>query len=197
MCGRYFIDLSDPELLAIAQELEKQKQASLPPLPFKTQGEIFPKDRVPIQTGKDLYQVMQWGFQAFDNRLIINARSETALDKALFAEAMRNHRCLIPASGYYEWQALQGKKQRFAFTPAQGPLFLAGCFRQEVDKPLPVFVILTREAEPAFSHIHKRMPVIIPRDRALSWLQEGLKAMSHPFLDLSFQPSSGQEGKAP
>ena len=197
MCGRYFIDLAQAELLDIARELERQNQASPHPLPLKTQGEIFPSDLVPAQTGPGQYQVMQWGFRAFDKRLIINARSETALEKPLFRKAMQDRRCLLPASGYYEWQALQGKKQRFAFSPPQGILLLAGCYRQEADKIPPVFVILTREAQPAFSHIHKRMPVIIPPDQAQAWLQEGPEAMMQPFLDLEFHPFDGREGKTP
>ncbi len=187
MCGRYYIELSDPELERIARHFEGTSNGRDPVPRLKTQGEIFPSDIVPVQTGVESYQAMQWGFKGYGNQLVINARSETALEKPMFREAMRLRRCLIPASGYYEWQAVDKRKLRYQFFLPQGPLFLAACYRQEQDSPLPVFVILTRDAAPGFSHIHQRMPVIIPRDRMGAWLLESADAMKDPLTDVLFQ----------
>lgn len=196
MCGRYYIDPDQEEIEGIARQLERENQKRPLPYPLKTRGEIFPSDVVPVQAGEDHYLPMQWGFRAFDKQLIINARSETALEKPLFKEAMRDRRCLIPASGYYEWAGSKGKKQRYAFFFPGQTLYLAACYRTEPGKDLPVFVILTREAEEAYRPIHTRMPVIIPKDRALAWLMEGPAPMYQPLLDLSFIESDGREGQA-
>ncbi len=193
VCGRYYIDLSEAGLLRIVESLEEQG-AETSPLKVKTQGEVFPSDLVPAQTGPDRYQPMSWGFKGYGKRLIINARSETALEKPMFSQAMRDHRCLLPASGYYEWENLDGRKQRYAFHLPRGPLFLAGCYRQEKDSPVPSFVILTREAAPGFSHIHARMPVIIPQEGMTDWLTDSWSAMENPVLDLLYEKSSGPHG---
>ncbi len=195
MCGRYFIDLDEPELARIAGIIEEEIKERQLSFPVKTAGEIFPTDTVPVQTGTDSFQPMKWGFTGYDRKLIINARSETALGKPLFKEAMRIHRCLLPASGYYEWEGVKGKKQRYAFTLPGGPLYLAGCFRQEQGLPFPSFVILTREAAPALAHIHSRMPVIIPQDQAESWLTRSSQAMEEPILDLLAEASEGFQGR--
>ena len=183
MCGRYYIDLSDPEFSNIAQQI----LASSPDIPVKLDGEIFPTDIVPIKTAPDRYLPMIWGFQSFNKRLIINARSETALEKPMFKESMEIRRCLIPASGYYEWETIDKKKQRYAFYKDNALLFLAGCYRKEKDSDLFRFVILTREASQNFRHIHDRMPVMIEEDKINDWLTIDHQAMEHPFLDPRFQ----------
>jgi putative SOS response-associated peptidase YedK len=191
VCGRYYIELSDPELERIARQVEKSLSGPDLPRKLKTQGEIFPSDLVPVQTGPGSYQAMTWGFKGYQNRPVINARSETALEKPMFRDSMQFRRCLIPASGYYEWQPSDGRKLRYKFFLPQGPLFLAGCYRQEKDNPLPSFVILTRDAAPGFAFIHNRMPVIIPRDRTGPWLTESPETMKEPLLDLLFQEAAG------
>lgn len=189
MCGRYYIDSDDPELARVASDLEvEMRNRGL--VNFKTHGEIFPSDKVPVQTEPGSFQPMQWGFKGYDKRPLINARSETALEKPLFRDAMRYRRCLIPASGYYEWQSLGKQKIRYEFFLPQGSLFMAGCYRLEKDNPLPVFVILTRQATPAFAAIHDRMPVIIPSGLKEAWLRDSADAMQTPLTDLIFQKST-------
>lgn len=88
---------------------------------------------------------------------------------------MLDRRCLIPASGYFEWQRTQsgGKsKQKFALYRPGQPLFMAGLWREEQGQELPVFVILTREAAPAIAQIHDRMPVILPQDACSAWISD-------------------------
>jgi len=88
---------------------------------------------------------------------------------------MRERRCLLPASWYFEWQRVGStKKQKHAISlPDGAPLAMAGLFREEKDIPLPVFVILTREAAPGLSQIHDRMPVVLPREMQREWLSSG------------------------
>ncbi|NLA70831.1 MAG: SOS response-associated peptidase [Clostridiaceae bacterium] len=190
MCGRYYIDPDESELIEIASKIGGPLLQSGEMRAMKTKGEIFPSNIVPVQMGIDLYKPMKWGFKGYDNRLIINARSETALEKPMFRDAMQYRRCLIPASGYYEWESVNGSKERYEFFLPAGPLFLAGCFREENDDPILTFVILTRQATPEFTHIHNRMPVIIPRSQMTSWLTEDANAISHSLTDLLFRKAT-------
>ena len=187
MCGRYYIDLSDPEFFKIAERFLDEKDS----IPVKLDGEIFPSDTVPVRTAPEIYLPMSWGFTSFNKRLVINARSETALEKPMFKEAMLERRCLIPASGYYEWETIDGKKQRYAFYEENALLFLAGCYRKEKDEDLFRFVILTRDASDHFRYVHDRMPVIIPRSKTEDWLLEGPDAMEDAFTDPMFHKVRG------
>ena len=112
MCGRYYIEIDERELRQIADEIEKKTKGPPGQMTLKAGGEVFPTDVVPVQTGINQYLPMKWGFVGFDGKPMINARSETALEKPMFRQSMLERRCLIPASGYYEWQKT-GKAKRF------------------------------------------------------------------------------------
>ena len=192
MCGRYFIEVSDEVLREICEEIQRgqQKRAPEEQLTIKFDGEIFPTDVVPVQTGDALYQPMKWGFTGFQGkRPVINARSETALEKPMFRFPMREQRCLIPASGYYEWKQEGSRKIKYKLFDPQNPLFFAGCYRQEHDSDLARFVILTRAAAPDIAMIHDRMPVVIPRQLAGAWLNESPDVLDSAITDLQFQPA--------
>ena len=74
---------------------------------LKTSGEIFPSDIVPVLANNRQMNIepfaMRWWYSFPNSRPIINARSETASQKALFKDGMLQRRCLIPASNYFEW----------------------------------------------------------------------------------------------
>jgi putative SOS response-associated peptidase YedK len=105
---------------------------------------------------------------------LINARSETVLDKPAFAEAFRQRRCLIPADGFYEWQKRPTGPQPYYFrAKASGPLALAGIWsRQEYPGGHLVesCSILTTAANSLMRPVHHRMPVILPRGDWQFWL---------------------------
>jgi len=153
---------------------------------FKVSGEIFPTDTVPVQTGIGRYQAMRWGFVGFSGKPVINARSETALEKPMFKAPMLERRCLIPASGYYEWQKNGAKKIKYRFFIPGSPMYFAGCWRAEKDSPLDTFVILTRPAEGGAEAIHDRMPVIIPRSCTDAWMNDSPDAIREAITELSF-----------
>lgn len=186
MCGRYYIDIDEKDLREIASEVEKSTQEYPGQMTFKTSGEIFPSDVVPVQTGAGEYHLMKWGFPGFDKRLVINAKSETALQKSMFRESMLERRCLIPASGYYEWQKDGSKKIKYQFFIPNMPIYLAGCWRQEKDSPFQTFVILTRPAVKVFEEIHDRMPVIIPQSHIRTWLYDSPAAMAEAVTEFTF-----------
>ncbi len=78
---------------------------------------------------------------------------------------------MIPASWYFEWQETSGKKIKHRIRPnGSSPIYMAAIFRQEHDQPLPVFSIITRDADTSVRYIHDRMPVILPKDAQAAWL---------------------------
>lgn len=107
----------------------------------------------------------------------INARSESIHEKPTFRDAFRTSRCLIPATGYYEWATSLGKyppKQPFYITSEDGaPLSIAGiCSTWQTEKGelIQSASIITQEAVDELATIHSRMPVFMARDRWQEWL---------------------------
>ena len=133
--------------------------------------------------GEHVLGAMRWGFLPHwyktptDGPLIINARREGMAEKPAFRRACRETRCLIPATGFYEWRASDPKpKTPFYFNAPDAPLFtFAGIWQRwqaEGHEPVDTCAIVTCLANDALSSIHHRMPVIIqPQDRGL-WLGE-------------------------
>jgi len=192
MCGRFVMQIDKKILDEIMDKVQKKVTDQATLMSLKMEGEIFPTNVVPIKTA-DGYAPMKWGFE-MSGRSVINARSETALEKPMFRTAMLERRCLIVASGYYEWKSEPtGPKSKYEFSvPGQSLMYLAGCYRTEKDLAVPAFVILTRDAIPAFEAIHNRMPVVLDQADADEWLQgsdvdlTGL--MTHSLTKLSYTP---------
>jgi putative SOS response-associated peptidase YedK len=215
MCGRYVIEISDAALREICEEVQRKAMSYPEQLAIKFDGDVFPSAIAPVQDAPGSYVPMQWGFTGFDGKLLINARSESALEKPTFRESMLERRCLVPASGYYEWRKAGTAKTKYRFSaPASAtapaaasaiasvsapsalvapapapnqPLYLAGCYRQEKGSSLCRFVILTRQATSELAVIHDRMPVIIPQAYAKDWLCESPDAMEHALVNLHFE----------
>jgi len=188
MCGRYQIEIDDEVLREMCESIARAQQTrpEYEQLTIKYEGEVFPSDIVPVQTGIDCYEPMKWGFTGFDGKLLINARSETALQKPTFRQAMLGQRCLIPASWYYEWQHVGSRKVKHRLYPSDSsPLFFAACYQQERGAAVPRFVILTQDAvsgAPNIAHIHSRMPVILAPEYHRVWLS-GFEGGLGEFLD--------------
>ncbi|MGZ8718621.1 MAG: SOS response-associated peptidase [Aeromicrobium sp.] len=107
---------------------------------------------------------------------MINARVETVAEKPAFQKAFRKRRALIPADGYYEWYAGQGKsKQPFFMTPKdRSVLSMAGLYEfwkdPETDEWVVSYTIMTARAEDALGYLHDRMPFIVEKDSYTQWL---------------------------
>ena len=98
-----------------------------------------------------------------------NARAETVAEKPAFRDAYRSRRCLIPASGFYEWKSEFGLRQPYYVHPAQGELFaFAGLWEQWRD--LQTCAVITTEANAKMAAVHDRMPVIVARADYAAWL---------------------------
>ena len=187
MCGRYYIDLVDQELRIMVDMMERGSWELGESLRIKTEGEIFPTDIVPVLVGVERCQPMAWGFRLPKGRPVINARSETALEKPMFKDALLMRRCLIPASGYYEWLAEGKKKTRYRLFLPERPMYLAGCWRLDRDKGYNSFVILTQPAHRSIEAIHHRMPVIIHADHAKDWLSHNPDSL-HKAMEIMGAP---------
>lgn len=175
MCGRYWIaEKENPqEMLRVIEALNHKRT----PETLKTSGEIFPADIVPVLANSRKGDVqpfaMRWGYSFPGGRPIINARAETAADKPMFRDGMKQRRCLIPMSSYYEWERRGNEKIKYAIRPQEGGMaYLAGIYHLERhgEVVVPAFAVLTREAAPEIRFIHERMPVILAQQRALEWL---------------------------
>jgi putative SOS response-associated peptidase YedK len=122
---------------------------------------------------------------------MINARSETAAEKPAFRSAIRRRRCLVPASGFYEWKRTNGRKQPYFIRMRAGKIFAFAGLWESWKKPDGAAVescaLLTTSPNDLLRPIHDRMPVIVsPRDYDL-WLSpevqdpRELAFLFHPY----------------
>ena len=179
MCGRFSL-FSPAPVLAEAFDL-----AGLPEL--APRYNIAPTQPVAAvragEAGRELVR-LRWGLVApwaKDAKVApINARAETAADKPMFRHALRKRRCLVPASGFYEWLALAGgkRKQPYCFRPGdERPWAFAGLWERWLgpDGPVESCCILTTGANELVRPVHDRMPVILPRQHWAEWLDPALQ----------------------
>lgn len=198
MCGRYYIADDDPDEILAAYVAEAQGRADRVGLTLTACGEIRPTNIVPVIATSAVHRTvgaypMKWGFtHPTRGMLVINTRSETAAEKPLFCTSVEDRRCLIPASGYFEWKKEQdGSTTKYAFMCRQkAPLYIAGLYLRSSQIPLPYFTILTRDATDELRGIHGRMPVILPKERICDWLSPSMpynELIDHVFTDIDFK----------
>lgn len=175
MCGRYYFSRisEDEKLDAVNKYMEKNY-----PGEYKT-GEIFPGDVVPAvldRQGKIVAVPAAFGFPGFqDNRLLINARSETVAEKKAFAECLRERRVILPASGFFEWRHYVKRTKYYFTVDSLQTIFLCGIYKLVDGKPC--FVILTRAANESMIETHDRMPVIVGEESVRPYLTDRDAAM--------------------
>jgi len=120
-----------------------------------------------------------WSKEASIGSQMINARCETVTEKPAFRQAIKYHRCIIPASGFYEWQICgEHRKQPWLFQMADhSPLWLAGLWETwkiPTGGQLETFCILTTSANQLVKPIHERMPVMLTPDTFTLWLSHNM-----------------------
>ena len=187
MCGRYnFSKNSSSQMVQKVLETLQDRQIEV-----KT-GEVNPGDvAAVIASNRKLAPQafgMKWGYKLPDGKLIFNARSETAAQKVMFADGMRQRRCLIPADCYYEWQKTAQGKQKYQLAPSNAiGFFLAGIYR--IEQGSAVFSVLTKEPVEPIAFIHHRMPVILPKEAMSDWLNpryNGVEILNAAVGDIRF-----------
>ena len=176
MCGRYELS-SHPTAIALAFGLAH-------PPDLRPRYNIAPTQQVPIvrvdQAGRRELVQVRWGLiprwardPSIGSRMF-NARAETVAEKSAFRVAYARHRCLIPASGFYEWQVTSAGKQPMHIGLSDGrPFGMAGLYerwRSPSDEVVDTCTIITTRASDALRPIHERMPVIVAEAEHARWL---------------------------
>jgi putative SOS response-associated peptidase YedK len=147
---------------------------------------IAPGQMVPVIIANSPRQIvlMRWGLiphWAKDDKTaykMINARVETLTQRPAFRGLLSHHRCLVPASGFYEWQGEGREKTPYYIYPEdQQYIAFAGLYdvwQRPDGEDLSTFTIITTEADPFMARLHNRMPVVLDRDLETAWLDPGL-----------------------
>src|SRR5689334_5857701 len=146
MCGRYALH-ANPDVIALQFGLD-----SLPE--FEPSYNIAPASDVLVV--QDKARLARWGLRG----KFVNLRAETVL-----ARFRSSGRCLVPASGFYEWKVDGRRKQPFYFVSREEPL-LAFAALWERD----TFSLITTEPNDVVGKVHDRMPLLLPRQNYAAWL---------------------------
>lgn len=177
MCGRYVVAY-DPDTLISGFSVLRAP-------PFPKRWNVAPQSMVPVvrqtKDGERVAEIMRWGLLphwAKDPKLankLNNARAEGVFDKPSFRQAARRRRCLLPASGFYEWQATPTGKQPWYISPmAARPFAMAGLFEawrpDEDSEWLLTCCVITTEPNTLMAPIHDRMPVMLDESDWARWL---------------------------
>lgn len=192
MCGRFTLAIS-PELLAeVIGEIEAER--------IQPRYNIAPTQQVAVirldAGGKRHLAYLRWGLippwakDAAVGNHMINARSETVAEKPAFRHAFRSRRCLVPASGFFEWKEEGGRKQPlYVHMKDGGPMIFAGLWeswKSPEGETVESCTILTTSSNGLIRPLHDRMPVILGRNDWDIWLsceatREQLTPLFQPY----------------
>jgi len=177
MCGRFVLttpaDAIAAEFAAMTGGLVLRPRYNIAPM----------QDVVVVRAvdGRRTLCVLRWGlipFWAKDPAIasrLINARSESAAEKPSFREAMKKRRCIVPASGFYEWRKEGKRNQPWYFRPSRPTALLAMAglwerWRDPEGEITETCCLLTTDANPVLAPVHDRMPVLLDRQGVERWL---------------------------
>ncbi len=186
MCGRYTLHVSWMEIHDLLEGFVRSIKASSPPHieHAPSRYNIAPTQPILVlkRSGERVEpELVRWGFvpdwveDPADFPLIINARAETLGEKASFKNSLKNQRCIIPASGYYEWQkSADGQKTPVYITRRDGaPFLMAGLFSTWVGpdgEEVDTAAIVTVAAADEMKQVHGRTPAILDDTEISDWL---------------------------
>jgi putative SOS response-associated peptidase YedK len=182
MCGRYTVVADGYELTEKLKARWRSARLAAP------RYNIAPTQHAPVllqDGGEPVLDMYRWGLipswakdPAIGNRMI-NARAETVREKPAFRTAFERRRCLVPASGFYEWQKAGTTKVPHWIHPADGNLLtFAGLWERwspEDAEPVYTYTILTTAANRFMQGLHERMPVLIAPEKREQWLDPKAK----------------------
>jgi putative SOS response-associated peptidase YedK len=201
MCTRYV--LLEKHYRAVLERL------GIAPRAFPSRYNIAPSSEVPVIRSRVLPDAreevtMQWGlvprWAATKSQRVVNARADSIAEKSTFREALLSRRCVIPASGFYEWKTLGRIKQPWLVQPSDdGGFAFAGIWEPgpSIDGvAVETFAVITTDPNALMSPIHNRMPVILNSAQVDAWLDparrepQNLSAMltSHPASAMTAVP---------
>ncbi|MEM7564081.1 MAG: SOS response-associated peptidase [Pseudomonadota bacterium] len=170
MCGRFFLDAQAGDII--------EHYNAPPPDLFASRYNIAPTTPVLAFTG-DRFDLLRWGLIpswskdiSMGNRMF-NARGETVAEKPSFKNAYKRRRCLVPATGFYEWRSEQGIKQPYC-CHIDHQLFSFGGIRETWQdahgNELQTCAVITTESKGEMQQLHHRMPVCIQPEDYATWL---------------------------
>jgi len=189
MCGRYTHLFTWAQLhrLMSLGNLTPEEQAQID-AQLRKRYNVAPQQTAPVVIMSGPARALaffRWGFIPFWSKdasianRTINARSETVASSPAFREAFKRQRCLVPVSGFYEWQPLEGSNRKqpwYIHAPDNSILCFAGIFDEWTppdappSAPLRTFSILTTGANEFMRTLHTRMPVVLTRSQQDQWL---------------------------
>jgi putative SOS response-associated peptidase YedK len=186
VCGR--LTLSTPAEV-VARHFGLETAPELPPRYNIAPDQPVATIRTRRSTGRRVLELRRWGLvprwarEPHGGARLINARAESVAERPAFRDAFRTHRCLVPADGFYEWQARGRIRQPFHVHPPGGGLFaIAGLYarwQRDDAEPIESCTVLTTSANEPMRRLHDRMPVILPPEAWPLWLDP---AMTEPEI---------------
>jgi len=170
MCGRFFLDTDPRDIM--------EHYNAPPPDIFAPRYNIAPTTPVLALSGAS-FELYRWGLipswardVTMGNRMF-NARAETVAEKPSFRAAYKRRRCLVPASGFYEWRLEHGRKQPYCCHIDHRLFSMAGIWEHWQDaegNEIKSCALLTTEAKGEMQELHQRMPVYIAPQDYTAWL---------------------------
>lgn len=191
MCGRFTLYVS-PEVLAKVFSLKES-------IEFELRYNIAPSQNIAVIRsidGQNQLSFQKWGlipsWSKDATHPMINARSETVHEKPTFRHAIKHNRCIIPASGFYEWKSEDDHKQPYYIRLLNSSIMgFAGIWERWKTEDgdgieIETCCILTTNSNDLMEPIHSRMPVILPPEEYGLWLNHNVH---HPIeLQRLYQP---------
>lgn len=195
MCGRYSLNNSKEELK------EWFDADSFDVDTIQPNFNVAPTDLMPVtgenKEGRRSILPFRWGLLPFwakkkdQSYSMINARAETIDTKRSYKSSFRKYRCLVPASGFYEWKNKGGEKIPYYIYPTHEPMFaFAGIYnvwKSPEGERIPTYTIITTDANEKIKNLHDRMPVMLLKEEWNEWLDpnnhdtDSLKDLLRPF----------------
>jgi putative SOS response-associated peptidase YedK len=201
MCGRYVVEG--------VQELSERFQLRQVSFLFEPTYNAAPSELLPVvvedDEGERQLRMMRWGLipkwhkPGSKGVAPINARAETLREKPLFRPLLSRRRCIVPASGFYEWRRDAGGKQPYYLTTKDGELFgFAGLYDETTDPEAEgpeaaaqgSYTIITTGANDAVAPVHDRMPVILRPEHEEAWLSHDVTDANEIEQLLNPRPAS-------
>lgn len=193
MCGRYVIaGYKDGTEFSERFQLRHIPQTLFPTF------NAAPSQELPVvlseEEGERQLRLMRWGLiprwrkpGQSSSIAPINARAETLLEKPMFRPLVKRHRCLVPATGFYEWQRVGDRKQPYHIHLDDDALFGFAGLWDEASDGTSSFAIVTTAANELMAPLHDRMPVILRPEDEADWLSPDLddahhaQSLLHPY----------------
>ena len=194
MCGRYLFSTQEyKEFRQIVRDAQRRSRGQHNELNFPMAVDIAPTNEAPVLVAsgdKVVAEFQRWGIPGWRGGLMINARAETVCEKPMFRRSMAAQRCVIPASGYYEWDA--GKHKYFFQLPGK-PIYLAGIY--DNIEGVNCFMVLTTAPNETVKDIHDRMPLILTHEQVRPWLTDSQAALQLLTISPPALQRSSEDGQ--